>query len=278
MYCLELITLPCRRIAAGLLMSCCILTGVFSAGIANAQTDPGYTTEDIMKHINETYAKTISAKGKISRVTDFGEGEPDRFDGTFVIQKPFFLHIALDGASPRTSVFDGTYYRLFFPSENRGYYTEASNLTAGQRFVLGAGPYFGNIFDGMADTFTFKAVDLFEGNIIVKATPIGQSPYRYVLIGISPDTWTIRIVEYFDDAGEVVRQIRYLTFKSAEGGVYFPTTVETSMILASHVMTETLYLTDVVLNGRISDSEFAVPGDKDTHWASEPFEMNRNPR
>ena len=240
------------------------------AGLPAAQEQVPQS-DDIIAHVNAVYDGVESASGSIVRIIDYGEGEPGRSEGRFIAGKPDRLKIEFGGAVARTILYDGSMYRLYFPKDNRGYITETSGLTAQERYVLGAGLYFGNAFRGLSEGYRFSVVDTFEGNIIVKATPDTPQTFAYVLVGVSPETWTVRGIEYFDGEGRVISQTRYLEFARKDSGLFFPIKIETSAQLPGGIMVETIMLSRVEINAPLDERAFARPGDDATSWAEQPL-------
>lgn len=240
------------------------------AGLSSAQ-ERVPRAEEIIARVNAVYDGVESATGSIVRIIDYGEGEPGRSEGRFMVGKPDRLKIEFGGAAVRTIMYDGSMYRLYFPKENRGYLTETSGLTAQERYVLGAGLYFGNAFRGLSEGYRFSVADTFEGNIIVKAAPDTPQTFEYILIGVAPETWTVRGIEYFDGEGRVISQTRYLEFARKDGGLFFPVKIETSAQLPGGIMVETIMLSRVEINAPLDERAFARPGDDETSWAEQPL-------
>jgi len=261
--------------AAGGIILTVLLSCTLDGGEVPAQEKPGYTAGEVIALVNKTYRRVFSARGRITRITDYGEGKPRRLDGRFLIRKPAKMLIELAGDTHQFMSFDGSRYRLYFPKENTGYFTDARSLSKSERYVLGPGPFFGNIFSILDEGYTFKVIDFYEGNLIVKAVPGNPGVFKYILIGVAPETWTIRGVEHFDGKGVLVSQTRYLAFTSVGDSVFFPTTVETATLLAKHVTVETTYLTRVRLNVPIGDELFLVPDNETTLWKEHPFRSAR---
>jgi len=242
---------------------------IFSHVLMNtgtAQTTPDMTPDELIARVKETYAGLVSARGSITRIIEYDDAEPERDEGTITVLGPDKLRIDFKGDMPRSIISDGEIFRIFFPGENRGYYTELANCTAGERFILGPGPYKGNILDGMGPEFTYSIADNYMGNIILRADAIESGTFSYILIGIAPETWTIRGVEYFDRNGDLVRQIRFLEFASVDGSFFFPTQAVTSQQVSNNITVETIYITDARLNVPIEEKLFDKPGDGATEW------------
>jgi len=252
-----------------------LLFHTLAGGEAPAREKPGYTAEEIIALVNKTYRRVFSASGRITRITDYGEGKPRRLDGRFLIRRPEKMLIELAGDTHQYMSFDGSRYRLYFPKDNTGYFTDTRNLSKSERYVLGPGPFFGNIFSILDEGYTFEVVDFYEGNLVVRATPGNPSIFKYILIGVAPGTWTIRAVEHFDGKDVLVNQTRYLAFTNVGDSLFFPTTVETATLLAKHVTVETTYLTRVRLNVPIEDDLFLIPDNETTLWKAHPFRSRR---
>ena len=239
--------------------------------IPEAVEPSDYNTEDVIAHVNEMYGKVHSARGRITRIIEAGDNNTKRYIGRFAIRKPDRLLVEFTGDVRQFMGYDGKTFRIYFPDENRGFYTETGKLSSLERFVLGPGPFFGNILQIMSDGFKLEVADFFEGNLILKASPEQPLYLNLVLLGISPDTWTIRAVEHFDRENNLVSQTRFLSFKSLGDSLFFPTTVETSTVVKDNVMLETTLLTRVQLNIPLEDDVFRIPDNDETVWKEQPF-------
>ncbi|MFC1693770.1 outer membrane lipoprotein carrier protein LolA [Candidatus Latescibacterota bacterium] len=106
---------------------CGIIIALSGATIATEQ--PGYTPEEVLIYINETYQKVKSAEGVILRTKGVGNEEHQRFTGRFAVKKPDRLFVEYVGDLQQFTVYDGKTFRIYFPDENRGLYRETQNLS-----------------------------------------------------------------------------------------------------------------------------------------------------
>jgi len=230
-----------------------------------------FSPDEVMGFVKKTYGKVFSARGVITRIIEYGGGETERSDGVFAASRPDRMLIEFKGDLHQFMGFDGDFFRIYFPGENRGFYTDAAELGIPERFVLGPGPFFGNILDIVDSSFKLEVADFYEGKIVLKAIPGNPAQFSSILIGVAPETWTIRAVEHYDMQNKLVSQTRYMAFKTVGDSLFFPTTVETSTLLKNGVMVETTYISEVMLNVLIDDEFFDIPGNDDTDWIAQPL-------
>ena len=245
---------------------------VFSfSGITAAIEPLEYTSEEVIARVNKTYQRVHSASGRITRTIEYDGNEPQSFNGRFAIQKPDRLLVVFIGDVHQFMGYDGKTLRIYFPEENRGFYTETQKLTPLERFVVGPGPYFGNILQIMEEGFSFKVADMVAGNLILKAIPLKPFQFNFILIAVDPKTWTIRAVENFDRKNKLVNQTRFLEFKTISDSLFFPVKVKTSNVFEEGFMAETMHLTRVQLNVSLDTDAFRIPFNDDTEWVAQPI-------
>ncbi|MFC1693769.1 hypothetical protein ACFL1R_09720 [Candidatus Latescibacterota bacterium] len=141
-----------------------------------------------------------------------------------------------------------------------------------ERYVLGPGPFFGNILPVMEKEYSFSVIDMFEGKLILKATPLNADGINYILIGIDPEVWIIRAVELFDAQNNLLKQTNYLEFLSYGDSLFFPITVKTLSITNGRVTEETILLSNVRINVTFGESDFQIPGNDNAEWIARPDE------
>lgn len=249
---------------------CCIIIALSGAAIATEP--PGYTPEEVLAYVNETYQKVQSAEGVILRTKGVGNEEQQRFTGRFAVKKPDLLFVEYVRDLRQLTAYDGKTFRIYFPDENRGLYRETQNLSEMERYILGPGPFFGNILPVMEKEYSFSVIDMFEGKLILRAIPRNSDVINYILIGIDPEVWIICAVELFYAQNNLVKQTRYLEFLSYGDSLFFPITVKTLSTTNSRVTEETTLLSNVQINVSPSESYFQIPGNDNTEWIARPDE------
>lgn len=238
---------------------------------AGATEPAGINAEDVIENVNKTYNRVFSASGIITRFLESGNDDAKFFSGSFAIQKPDRKIVRFEKDTPQYTGYDGKTYRIFFPEDNKGYYTDTRDLSDLEKYVLGPGPIFGNILKLMERGFTFRITDFYEGNIIILATPVNPQQYNYILIGIAPETWTIRAVEYFDKQNVLVNQTLFPAYINVGDSLFIPSTTTTTTVMSKIVTVETTQLTRVQLNIPLDNEEFIIPSNNATEWNAQPF-------
>ncbi len=254
-----------------------VLAVCFSAGSAIpalGQKKAPYTPEEIIAFIDKSCEGIESAEGTITRITEYGSDEPDHLEGTFRMRQPDRLFIHFKGETERVIGFDGRYFRIYFSSNNSGFFTDTSELGEKERFILGAAPYIGNMLKLYALDNTLELIDEYEGRYIVKAVP-NDGNGGYVLIGISPVTWTVSGIEQFDKDKKLVRQTRVLEFLRVGDTGYFPQTIEISTVFGETLYVETTTFSDITFNSEIDDQRFVITGKKNTNWRERRFKTSQ---
>ena len=240
-----------------------IIAGLHGYSFADDLLD--YDPSKVISRVMETYSRVYSARGRITRTVEAG-GENLSFSGRFAVKRPDRLLVEFVGDDHQLTVNDGKTFRVYFPKENQGLYSNINELSPPERFLMGPEPFFGNILLLMEKGFTFEAADMVEGNLILKAAPLKPLQFNFILIAIDPETWTIHAVENFNRQNQLVSQTRFLEFKTLGDSLFFPVTVKTSTILGENVMIETTHLTRVQLNVMFDEDMFRIPDNEDTEW------------
>jgi len=236
-----------------------------STAPAHAES-PAYRPDDVIARVHETYDRVYSASGLITRIIEVDDKEPDILNGRFAIKKPDHMLVEFMGKLRYFNGYDGITFRVYFPEENRGYYQETNRMKSLEKFVLGPGPYFGNMLKLADSGFTFEITDHYQGNLVLKATPGNPLKIAYILFGIDPKSWTIGVVEYFDKNNELVSQTRFNSFRTFGNNLFIPTSVTTTTLEGGGLVVEKTLLTRVELNIPIEEEVFRIPSDNRTEW------------
>jgi len=253
------------------LMLCMTVIFMMPTSLLAGQNDvEDYTVDQILALVGETYGRISSAKGTVSRVAEIDDDAPARFEGEFFMKASGEMLFRYSSDPEREIGFDGTKFRIYFPGDDVGYYTDTSELSFAERFVLGSGPYIGNILEMYRDSHDLSIANYFEGRYIIKASS-QETLGAYVLIGVSPGSWTVSGIEQYDVQNRLIRQTRYLEFERLDDTVFFPKTIEISTLQKDKIIIETTYFRDITLNGTINNKIFTITGSKKTDWRERPF-------
>ncbi len=234
---------------------------------ASAETPPEYTAPEVVAKVREAYERVKSVRGDISRIIEMQGRDPILLNGTFAAVKPGRMRIETTGTSPQITTSDSRLYRIFFPERNEGVYELVERMSPMERYVKGPGHMFGDIMSAIEEGFTFSITDYFNDTIILRAEPVEPSDIAFILLGIAPESWTVRAVEQFDLEGSVASQTRYMDYHSGDSW-YFPATVVITIDTGRSIVTETTYYRNVSVNTPIENDIFKNPGDSDSTWES----------
>jgi len=235
---------------------------------ADARLPTDFTVQEILANVETTYQRITSARGEITRIIEMRGRDPFILKGTFAVVKPDRMRIELRGESSQVTTCDSRMYRIYFPEKNRGVYEMTGPMHDLERYVKGPGHVFGDIMGVLRTGYDLTVADPIDEMLVLKAAPIEPSDIGYILVGISPETWTVRVVEQFDTKERVVSQSRYLAFHAAGNTLFFPSTVVVTVDTGGSIAVETTYFKKIELNVPIDNGLFKNPGDRDTDWES----------
>ena len=244
------------------------ISAAFAGEPAGVGSPPGFTVQKILANVATTYGRITSARGEITRIVEMQGRDPLFLKGTFAVVKPDRMRIELRGESTQVSTCDSRMYRIYFPEKKRGVYEMTGPMNDLERYVKGPGHLFGDIMGVLRTGYDLTAADPVDDMIVLKAVPIVPSDIGYILVGISPESWTIRAVEQFDTKERVVSQSRYMAFHAVGDTLFFPSTVVVTVDTGGSIAVETTYFRKIKLNVPIDNGLFKNPGDRDIDWES----------
>ena len=246
-----------------------VLLPLLAVGVDGDGSETTAAAERVIARVDETYSHVRSARGRIARATSFS-GTEQRYEGRFAAEKPERLLVEFVGDEEQVVVCDGQKFRAYFPGPNQGLYQTMESLSPMERFVLGPGPFFGNLLPLLQDGYVFDIAETVGGNHILRATPVRPAHFNFILLAIDPETWTIRAVEHFDRANQLMSQTRFLEFESIGDSLFLPTLVQSSTVTEDGIVTETTRLSRLLLNTSLDATVFRTPGDEHTEWSQMP--------
>ena len=228
-----------------------------------------FTADEVLANVAATYGKVATARGNITRTTIRQGMGAVTLSGTFMLMEPDHIRFEYTGGDPQMAQYDGSGFYIYFPATDSGMFWNAEMLSPFERYAMSPAGILGNVARLFATGFVTEVLEQRDGTIVIKAVPADALYYNYVLAGIDTATWTVRGIEYFDRAGNLVSQTRFQTFITTEDGLHFPTASTTLSVVATGILMETTAIGNVSLNVRTDRDTFLLPGGADTSWTDQ---------
>ena len=234
-----------------------------------------FTAGEVLANVATTYGKVATAHGSITRSTIRQGTGAVTLSGTFILMEPDHIRFEYTGGEPQMAQYDGSGFYVYFPATDSGMFWNAEMLSSFERYAMSPAGILGNVARLFATGFVTEILEERDGTVVIKAVPTEALYYNYVLAGIDTATWTVRIIEYFDRAGNLVSQTRFPAFITTEDGLHFPTASTTLSVVATGILMETTTIGNVSLNARTDRDTFLLPGDADTSWTDHTVPTDR---
>lgn len=223
------------------------------------------TPEEVLALTRAAYARLETVSGSVTVTLERPGHGTTVARATFAFSAPNRLRMTYAGTDPQVIVSDGTVCYRYFPAADRGEFRLLAAMSPVERFAWSPAARYGDILGFMANGSDVRIDSERDGMAVLRFVPRNPSYIGTILAGIDTGDWTVRTVEYYDRADNLMCQVEYSDF-SGDTGVRVPARATVLQMTAWGLQREETVYSDLRVNEPLPPGTFSMPGGNATAW------------